>query len=440
MPAYTPLSPESSVTPPIEADSPDYDDSPSPRQTGETPSDAYVALLLQAVRDGRYRKIEALIETHGQSLWIETFHSTCGAPGCGCVERTTPLKALFRINTDPTTREYDTERLALIQRLIDEQILSVETLDDKFVMDNLQMFGWVGDLKKVELLLHNIPVDRFIAMRDEYEQTALHVVLSGSSSEAQMISVGERLIEMGVPTGAKRDDGYTVFALAVDSLCVPLVRMLRGTSDVDDLLTRSQYTPNPLTGKKEYVPNQINLLHRILPYHALLKSPEALEDMRQVLEILFEMGIDLNYVDSFGVPAYRYVIAYQWIPYLPFSEEEFWNRIGLEQKYQEHPLREGYQDEMDLEDVFQYSEPGLDARIAVLFESLHATRYQKSPQTIAQTVVRLKRELETYPPQYLARNSSNFSNATHRLFGYKCLPEIEKFFEDLDFVPLQASV
>jgi hypothetical protein len=398
-----------------------------------TPDDSPIKVFRDAVRAGNYDKIKSLIWKHGQSLWTDVYHYSCMASGCGCAEEDNALDNLFSINTSDDNKTYNEEGIRFIHRLVDNKILLPSTINDEFVMKKIgELYGWIGDVAKSEALIKIIPKQRLVSMLDEYGQNLIHCVISSYASDEQTTALIDKLVDIGVSYRLPRKDGYTPFLLAVGKLNVTLMDKFRNGANVNQLINDEEYIVNPQTGKIKAMDNYINILHRICCRHAIAKTPKYIFELKHAFKILFEMGIDVNYVSTFGVSAGSYIVAYNMFPLLPISKDEFWDLFGNDKKKIKHLPKEG--DDYQLQNFRKYSgsdeEHELDKQIHPLLSQLHKNRYKKDQETIDITIIMIKNKLATFYKDYLVDISGHIHNATHNLFGYGDITEIKAFFEN----------
>jgi hypothetical protein len=390
--------------------------------------------------------VKKCVDDHGQTVWSNKHHYKCQ---CGCAETTKALEHLFNVSTSDDNKTYDVSRVQFIQKLIDEKILELSSITDEFIFKTFQgAFGWIGGWAATDLLIKNIPHSRLITMRDEYGQTAAHALICSNSNENQVLPRINTVLRMtpepaalrkSVPSAFQsldpkicRKDGYDCFLLAISNQDIKLAQRFLHFSSPNKLINWDQYDKKT----KKFVPDYINILHRIMPKHAIMKKPEWLANMRTALDMLFNHpsgdSIDITYVSTAGVPAYAYIISYDWIDFLPISADEFWKRIGEDKKNVQFTDQQEY-NQYELREFRNFGGCGpaheLDSEIMKLFTHLHSIKYKKDQATITATIQHIKITLDGFPTDYLRDISSAVYNATHRMWGYMALPEVNAYFE-----------
>jgi hypothetical protein len=388
--------------------------------------------LVDAISALDYATIVELVKNNGHAIWTGKHLSKCM---CGCVETDIPIKMLFFMASgdDESIRTHNANKLVLIQKLIDSKVLLCETLTDDFIMGEFShIYGWDDCIKKIELLLKNLTPERIQKMRDEHDQTPILAVMIGHSSQQQCTKLVTQLMEIGVDFAHARNDGLTPFMHACFDLNLELIEKFRTSAT-------TPINPNQLYNCQDYVndelvDNYISILHRILPMYATNKDLAILADMRKVLKILFEMGIDIKYKSSRQhIFVYSYIISYGWIDFLPITANEFWTLIGLDKDKNNggmYALHEQYTYSCDTIKL-SHSNGNVadDLQMINLIKYLHARKYKKDYKTIQKTISYLKETLALFPVNYLKSISPDIGYSTHSLYGYQNLPEIMAYFE-----------
>lgn len=392
----------------------------------------HVPELITAIRRTNFDDVKALIDEHGQDLWKGVHHSLCQ---CGCTVGVEPLKVLFNVvdelllfeSKEEEAEAYTATKLEYIQRLIDENVLLMETVSDEFIIDQFcEIYGKTPNVARVRLIIRNISRDRLVNMRGKENVNPIMAVTCSSATSAQTNELVDELMAYGVDYKVKRNDGYSPFFIAVTSLDVPLVEKFRHGTDVNALIDWSVYTDG------EHVSNYVNILHRLLPRFATSKRPDWLDALRRIIAILFDMGVNINAVSSYtNVSAYSLIIAYDYIDLLPITKDEFWARVGEDKRGIKYPLHHPHQYSLDPQGE-HYTDNRIarrTVRVRQLYKYLHKIRFKKDQDTINDTVAHITHFCSQYTKEQREQLYNDIDSATHDLFGYMQIPEVKSLFE-----------
>ena len=388
-----------------------------------------VSKLITAVSAMKFDDVKALIDKHGQSLWKGVHYHGCV---CGCARTSKPLELLFSVVNQGSVGHavggaYSSNKLEFIQKLIDSSVLKMETVSDEFIIDKFSdIFGQSANVSRLRLIIRNITKDRLVNMRGPENVNAIMAVMCSCASFEKIDELVDELLQCGVDYKVKRDDGYSPFFIAITHLNVKLVEKFKVGNNVNELINWQVYNDDG-----EPTSDYVNILHQLLPRRATTKRPDLLNALRQIIAILFNLGVNIKSVSSHTkVPAYSMIIAYEYIDLLPISRDQFWAWIGHDKKGVKYPLLDEYQYELDPDKDVYFGDriTARHPRLTDLYDYLYKVRFKKDPATINYTIAHIKHFYSQCKKEKLPLLEDDLRDATGNLYGYMEIPEIKALF------------